>query len=143
MLCFAATCVATIYHYGFGWRAPYALSSLPVLLGTVGGIGLLFGPAGLLWLKAKRDPVLSGAKQTGMDVGFLTLLWLSSTSGLLLLALRESPAMGVLLGIHLGIIMALFVTLPYGKFVHAVYRFAALLRFHLERRRAVPEISAE
>ena len=143
MLCFAATCVATVYHYGFGWKAPYALSSLPVLLGTAGGIGLLFGPAGLLWLKAKRDPVLAGAKQMGMDVGFLTLLWLSSASGLLLLALRESSAMGVLLGIHLGIITALFVTLPYGKFVHAVYRFAALLRFHLERRRAVPEISAE
>ena len=143
MLCFAATCVATIYHYGFGWKAPYALSSLPVLLGTAGGIGLLIGPAGLLWLKAKRDPVLAGAKQIGMDVGFLTLLWLSGASGLLLLALRESSAMGVLLGIHLGIIMALFVTLPYGKFVHAVYRFAALLRFHLERRRAVPEIGAE
>ena len=143
MLCFAATCVATIYHYGFGWKAPYALSSLPVLLGTFGGIGLLIGPAGLLWRKAKRDPVLAGAKQIGMDVGFLTLLWLSSASGLLLLALRESSAMGVLLGIHLGIIMALFVTLPYGKFVHAVYRFAALVRFHLERRRAVPEVSAE
>ncbi len=143
MLCFAATCVATIYHYGFDWKAPYALSSLPVLLGTFGGIGLLIGPAGLLWLKAKRDPVLAGAKQIGMDVGFLTLLWLSSASGLLLLALRESSAMGVLLGIHLGIIMALFVTLPYGKFVHAVYRFAALVRFHLERQRAVPEIGAE
>jgi citrate/tricarballylate utilization protein len=143
MLCFAATCVATIYHYGFGWKAPYAFSSLPVLLGTTGAIGLLIGPAGLLWLKARRDPVLSGAKQTGMDVGFLTLLPLSSASGLLLLALRESSAMGVLLGIHLAIIMALFVTLPYGKFVHAVYRSAALVRFHLERERAVPEIGAE
>ncbi|TMG80956.1 MAG: tricarballylate utilization 4Fe-4S protein TcuB, partial [Betaproteobacteria bacterium] len=117
MLCFAATCVATIYHYGFGWTAPYAFSSVPVLLGTAGGIGLLIGPTGLLWLKAKRDPVLAAQKQAGMDVGFLTLLLLSSGSGLLLLALRESSAMGVLLGIHLGVIMALFVTLPYGKFV--------------------------
>lgn len=143
MLCFAATCVATIYHYGFGWKAPYTVSSLPVLLGIAGGIGLLIGPVGLLWLKAIRDPALSGAKQTGMDVGFLALLWLSSVSGLLLLALREASSMGVLLGIHLGTVMALFVTLPYGKFVHAVYRFAALVRFHLERQRAGPEISAE
>ena len=73
----------------------------------------------------------------------LALLLLSSVSGLLLLALRQSSAMGVLLGIHLGIIVALFVTLPYGKFVHAVYRFAALVRFHLERQRTGPEISAE
>jgi len=102
----------------------------------------LIGPTGLLWLKAKRDPVLAGQKQIGMDVGFLTLLLLSSVSGMLLLALRESSAMGVLLGIHLGVIMALFVTLPYGKFVHAVYRFGALVRFHLERKRAVPDIGA-
>jgi citrate/tricarballylate utilization protein len=143
MLCFAATCVATIYHYGFGWKAPYAFSSLPVLLGTAGGIGLLIGPTGLLWLKTIRNRALSGAKQTGMDVGFLALLLLSSVSGLLLLALRESSAMGVLLGIHLGIILALFVTLPYGKFVHGLYRLVALVRFHLERRRTAPGIGAE
>ncbi len=143
MLCFGATCVATLYHYGFGWRAPYPWSSLPVMLGTAGGVGLLIGPAGLLWLMAIRDPALSGERQAGMDVGFLVLLALSSLSGLLLLALRESAAMGPILGIHLGIVMALFITLPYGKFVHAVYRLAALVRFHLERRRPVPNISAE
>jgi len=143
MLCFAATCTGTIYHYAFGWKAPYALSSLPVLLGTAGGIGLLIGPAGLLWLRAIRDPALSGTRQTGMDVGFLVLLALAGVSGLLLLALRESAAMGVLLGLHLAIVMALFITLPYGKFVHAVYRFAALVRFHLERGRAAPSINPE
>ncbi len=41
MLCFAATCVATLYHYLLGRTAPYALTSLPVLLGTAGGFGLL------------------------------------------------------------------------------------------------------
>jgi citrate/tricarballylate utilization protein len=56
MLCFAATCVATLYHYA-GWEAPYALTSLPVLLGTLGGIGLLVGPAGLLWLNLRRHPL--------------------------------------------------------------------------------------
>ena len=44
MLCFAATCVATLYHYALGRAAPYPLASLPVLLGTAGGIGLLIGP---------------------------------------------------------------------------------------------------
>jgi citrate/tricarballylate utilization protein len=33
--------------------------------------------------------------------------------------------------------MALFLTLPYGKFVHAFYRFAALLRFQRERNTPV------
>jgi citrate/tricarballylate utilization protein len=143
MLCFAATCVATVYHYVFGWNAPYPFWSLPVLLGTSGGIGLLIGPAGLLWLKGIRDPALSSDKQTGMDVAFLVLLLLVSVTGLMLLALRETAAMGVLLAAHLGVVMALFITLPYGKFVHAVYRFAALVRYHLERKRPLPEIGTE
>ncbi|HEY2968263.1 MAG TPA: tricarballylate utilization protein TcuB, partial [Casimicrobiaceae bacterium] len=40
-------------------------------------------------------------------------------------------------------VMALFITLPYGKFVHAVYHFAALVRYHLERKRPLPELGAE
>jgi citrate/tricarballylate utilization protein len=143
LLCFAATCVATVYHYGLGLHAPYALWSLPTLLGTVGGIALLVGPAGLLVIRARRDAALANEKQAGMDVGFLVLLVLVSSTGLLLLALRENAAMGIVLAVHLGAVMALFVTLPYGKFVHAVYRFAALVRFYLERRRPVPELGPE
>lgn len=143
MLCFAATSVATIYHYGFGWKAPYPILSVPVALGIAGGIGLLVGPVGLLWLKHRRDPELADPEQTGMDVSFLVLLFLISLTGLALLFLRETRAMGVLLAVHLGVVLALFLTLPYGKFVHALYRFAALVRFHIERRRQLPEIGTE
>ena len=143
MLCFAATTVATVYHYVFGWKAPYPFWSVPVVLGTVGGIGLLVGPFGLLWLKMRRDDALTDPRQTGMDVGFLALLFLTSLTGLLLLGLRETAAMGVLLAVHLGFVLALFLTLPYGKFVHALYRFAALVRFHIEARRPLPEIGSE
>ena len=143
MLCFAATCVATVYHYVFGWRAPYGFWSAPVLLGTLGGLGLLVGPAGLLWLKRRRDPDLADPSQDGMDVGFIALLFVVSATGLALLALRETAAMGIVLAVHLGSVLALFVTLPYGKFMHALYRFAALTRFHIERRRPLPEIGSE
>ena len=143
LLCFAATVVATIYHYIFGWPAPYPLYSLPVILGTLGGLGLLVGPVGLLWLRARRDPSLVDRSQDGMDVGFLALLFLTSATGLALMALRETAAMGPLLAVHLGFVMALFVTLPYGKFVHALYRFAALVRFHIERRRPLPDVASE
>jgi len=37
--------------------------------------------------------------------------------------------------VHLGIVLALFLTLPYGKFVHAIYRSAALVKYALERSR--------
>lgn len=143
LLCFAATCVATVYHYAFGRPAPYPFWSLPVLLGTVGGAALVGGAAGLLWLKARRNAALASEQQTGMDLGFLALLVLVGITGLLLLALRETAAMGILLAVHLGVVLALFITLPYGKFVHAVYRFAALVRSHVERRRPLAELGTE
>ncbi|HZW21863.1 tricarballylate utilization 4Fe-4S protein TcuB [Noviherbaspirillum sp.] len=134
MLCFAATSVATLYHYLFGWEAPYALTSLPVLLGTAGGIGLLIGPAGLLWLNLRRNPVHGDAEQKPMDRGFIVLLLLTSLTGLALLAWRDTGAMALLLALHLGVVMALFLTLPYGKFAHGIFRSAALLKWAIEKR---------
>jgi citrate/tricarballylate utilization protein len=138
MLCFAATCVATVYHYGLGLQAPYPVRSLPVLLGTAGGIGLLVGPAGLLWLNLRRHPAHGDPSQKPMDLGFIALLFFSSLTGLALLLWRETSAMPWLLSIHLGVVMALFLTLPYGKFAHAVYRSAALLKYQIERRQPKP-----
>jgi citrate/tricarballylate utilization protein len=135
MLCFAATCVATLYHYLFKLEAPYAFTSLPVLFGTAGGIGLLAGPAGLLWLNFRRNPQHGDAAQRPMDRGFIALLLLTSVSGLALLAMRDSSMMGPLLAVHLGVVMALFLTLPYGKFAHGIYRSAALLKWSVEKRR--------
>lgn len=132
LLCFAATAVATVYDHGFGWIAPYGYTSAPVLLGTVGGVGLLAGTGGLIWLKMLSDPAPAARQLLGMDVAFLALLFLTSLTGLALLALRATPAMGALLAVHLGFVLALFVVLPYSKFVHGIYRAGALLRHALE-----------
>jgi citrate/tricarballylate utilization protein len=126
VLCFAATSVAAFYDNVLGWSAPYPFFSLPVVLGCVGGVGLLIGPAGLLWLKRSQNPDRTDRVQSRMDVVFVIMLLLTSATGFLLLAVRESAAMGTLLGIHLGIVFGLFVTMPYGKFVHGFYRFIAL-----------------
>jgi citrate/tricarballylate utilization protein len=126
-LCFASTTVAAFYHGVFGWRAPYGYSSLPVVLGTLGGAGLLAGSSGLSMLRRRRDPALGDPAQAGFDESFLALLFASSLSGLAVLMLRDRPVMGPLLLVHLGTVLALFVTLPYGKFVHGVYRMAALM----------------
>ena len=134
LLCFAATSVATLYHYLFAREAPYPWWDLPVVLGTLGGIGLLIGPAGLLAEKFKRDPALVDQKRTGMDVAFIVILFLTSFTGLALLLWRDTAAMGPLLALHLGVVFALFITLPYGKFVHGLYRYVALVRYARERR---------
>jgi citrate/tricarballylate utilization protein len=132
-LCFASTTVAALYHVVFGWRAPYAMTSLPVLLGTAGGVGLLVGPAGLLACRRVRDPAREAPGQSSLDTSFIALLFLTSLSGLLLLAWRDGLAMGALLVIHLGFVLAVFLTLPYGKFVHGIYRVAALVQYARER----------
>lgn len=134
MLCFAATSVATIYHYLFGWQAPYGYLSLPVILGTVGGIGLLIGPAGLFWLNLKRAPAHGDSSQQPMDRGFIALLFLTSLTGLLLLVLRDTSLMALLLAIHLGVVMGLFLMLPYSKFAHGIFRSASLLKWAIEKR---------
>jgi citrate/tricarballylate utilization protein len=127
-LCFASTSVAALYHSVFGWEAPYGYSSLPVILGTLGGVGLVTGPVGQWWDRRRRDPALADPAQRGMDDGLLLLLWMTSVSGLLLLAGRTLSIMAPLLVVHLGVVLALFVTLPYGKFVHGLYRLLALVQ---------------
>jgi citrate/tricarballylate utilization protein len=133
LLCFASTVVATFYDHFLGLIAPYPFFSLPVLLGTVGGLGMLAGAGGLLWIKIMTDPVPVARKVLGGDYAFLALLLLAAATGLLLLALRGTSAMGVLLAVHLGVILALFLMLPYSKMVHGLYRSAALLRAAVER----------
>ena len=134
MLCFAATSVATVYHYAFGWLAPYDLPSAPKLLGAVGGVALLLGTVQLLRLNLARHPAQGDAAQRPMDLGFIALLMLTSLSGLGLWLARGHAGQTVWLAVHLGVVMALFVTLPYGKFAHGVFRCAALLKYQIERR---------
>ncbi len=133
MLCFASTTVAWIYDHFLGLVAPYPFFSAPVLLGTTGGIGMMIGTGGLLWLKFVTDQAPTARRLLGADVALLLLLFLVAATGLLLLCLRETPAMALLLAVHLGFVLALFLLLPYSKFVHGLYRSLALLRDRRER----------
>ncbi len=133
LLCFAATSVATLYDHLLAWPAPYPFFSVPVLLGTLGGLGLVVGTAGLFWLKLSGDQAPRARRLLGADAGLLLLLFLVAASGLLLLAVRATGAMGVTLAVHLGLVLALFLTLPYSKSVHALYRTGALIRHAIER----------
>jgi citrate/tricarballylate utilization protein len=133
LLCFAATTTGFIYHSFLGWPAPYPFISAPVLLGTVGGVLMLIGTVGLFAMKLVDDPMPAVRRLLGGDVALLMLLAMIALTGLILLALRATGAMGFAMAVHLGFILAFFVVLPYSKMVHSVYRSAALLRRAVER----------
>ncbi len=130
---FISTSLAFVYQDLLHILPPYALTSAPVVFGAIGGVALILGTGGLIYFKMQsdRDPELKTA--SGMDYVFLVTLGLTALSGMLTLILRSTAAMGGILVLHLGCIAALFASAPYGKFVHAVYRTLALVRYEAEQ----------
>ncbi len=130
---FVSTSLAFIYQDFFHMLPPYSLTSAPVIFGSVGGVALLLGTCGLTYYKLQSDREPAAAAASGMDYVFLATLALTALTGMLTLILRATAAMGSILVLHLACIAALFVTAPYGKFVHAVYRTLALIRYEIEQ----------
>lgn len=133
---FASTATAAFYDHVLGLPAPYPWLSLPVLLGLAGGVAMTAGLCGLILLKLRMDREPADEEGRGMELGFLGLLLAVNGTGLLLLFLRETAAMGFLLALHLAAVAAFFALLPYSKFVHALYRWAALVKNASEQKEA-------
>jgi citrate/tricarballylate utilization protein len=126
--------VAAFYENFMSRTAPYPLLGLPVMIGIIGGTMLMTGAGGLFIYKWRSDRAPSSPGFIGLDLAFSQMLFLISLSGLLLLVLRETKAMGLLLAVHFGLVLSFFLTLPYGKFVHALYRYAALVQNAIEEK---------
>ena len=131
-----STCLAAIYQEFFHRIPPYSFTSFPVLFGSIGGVAMIVGVGGLMVIKSKSDPHPADSGAQKLDYSFLIILGLSSLSGLLTLILRTTSAMGILLTIHLGLVGALFISAPYGKFIHALYRSLALISHRVSVHRA-------
>jgi citrate/tricarballylate utilization protein len=129
-----ATISAFILQDGFGQLPPYPIVSVPVIFGAAGGIAMIVGATGMLYLKWRSDRAPADGKTYNLDWLFLLSLDSVSLTGMLLLVLRESALMPALLVIHIATVLALYVSAPYGKFAHFVYRIAALVQNRLEER---------
>jgi citrate/tricarballylate utilization protein len=134
LCCLASTAAAHAAHHFLGRLAPYPLTSPPVLLGAIGGGGIVVGCVGLASIKALADPRPTAPTTQADGAALLASLFVVAASGLALLALRETPAMGLLLTMHLGATFGFLASLPYGKFTHGPFRAAALLRAVMERQ---------
>lgn len=135
---FVSTTLAYIYQDWLHELPPYSLGSAPVIFGALGGVGLLAGCAGLIWCKLHSDREPMGKGAYGLDYDFLCILALTALTGLLTLVLRSTAALGSLLALHLALVAALFISAPYGKFVHAMYRFLALVKWYAEQDQPRP-----
>lgn len=135
---FVSTTVAFIYEDFLHRLAPYPLYSAPVVLGSIGGIAMMIGVACLISIKRKSDRRPGTQQSYRMDYAFLVTLGMAALTGMLTLAFRETKALGTMLILHLAFVAALFITAPYGKFVHMVYRILALVRYHLEQVSQTP-----
>jgi citrate/tricarballylate utilization protein len=141
--CVGSTVSAAIIQHIVGTMPPYPFISVPVLLGTVGGAGMALGCAGLIVLKRAaardgRDPDRAAARDAidpemvDRDYAFIVALGALAITGLLVEVLRSTTIFGVILVIHLAVIAVCFAVAPYSKFVHAVYRYLALVQDHME-----------
>ena len=128
LLCLASTSSGTVLHYAFDMQAPYGFFSLPKLLGIPGGVLLTVGAVALMWLKTKADPELGAPSVWGGEMAFVVLLGATGATGLALYAATGTAFLSPLLALHLGTVLAFFLTTPYSKMVHGFYRLAALIR---------------
>lgn len=128
LLCFASTCTGTLYHYFLGLTAPYPLFSLPKLFGVSGGVLLSSGTLALAYLKSHANPELGSKISVVADYVFVGLLFLVSTTGLLLYWFSGTNLASLWLIIHLAFVAVFFIGIPYSKMAHGFFRLAALCR---------------
>jgi citrate/tricarballylate utilization protein len=130
---FVATVAAAIQQDVFGVDPPFGLLSIPVIFGTVGGISTVSGCVGFM-VVARRTRRGKSTTSARLDRMFGVMLLATTASGLLVLVLRSTVALGPVLLLHLALVGGFFLCLPYSKFVHAAYRYIALVQFHIETK---------
>jgi quinone-modifying oxidoreductase subunit QmoC len=98
------------------------------ILGNVSAVFLLVG---VIWLIVNRfgDPLRGGISRA-FDLFFLLVVLLVIITGVLAevgaFALAPALAVGIYF-VHLGAVLCLFLTFPYSKFAHMVYRTLAMV----------------
>lgn len=136
LLCFIATNLGAIWTHFLDLNAPYDFTQAPKIFGLAGGIMLCLGTLGMLYLKLISDKDIVDKNSVNMDYALIIMLFLSSFSGLALMALKASALLAYMLYFHLSTVLVLFIMLPYSKFVHIFYRFIALLKYNTDEHKS-------
>jgi citrate/tricarballylate utilization protein len=138
LACLVSTVSAGVTQDLAGSRPPYPLLSVPVVAGTLGGMGLVVGSVGLLALGVRSDPQATDEAMAGRNEHLLAGLALLGATGVAVLATRGSTAYGPVLVLHLAAVAVAFAVAPLTKFNHVLYRLLALVQDNLERSGPLP-----
>jgi citrate/tricarballylate utilization protein len=132
LACLLSTISAAVLQDFLGRQPPYGLVSLPVALGSLGGIGLITGCTGMLVLRYRAAPRQTDVDDAMASYGLLVALDLIAVTGMVLLISRSTSAFGIVMVVHLAAVVTCIAIAPYTKFVHFVYRFLSLVEDELE-----------
>jgi quinone-modifying oxidoreductase subunit QmoC len=114
--------------YAFGYLTPWPLWHPVKILGNLSGMAVL--AAVLVFAYRRITDGQKAGKSTYADWLFLAILLLTTLTGFLceLLRLADLPRLAYpMYVVHLTLIFALLVYVPYSKFAHVVYRSTAML----------------
>jgi citrate/tricarballylate utilization protein len=131
-LCLVSTIAAGVMQDLAGIDPPYPVLSVPVISGLIGGIAMTIGCTALLFVKAGSSRDTTTEQMAAKDYALLTSLDVLAVTGLLVLLTRDTPAYAILLIVHLVAVAFTFLSAPYSKFTHVIYRTLALVRDNLE-----------
>lgn len=132
LLTFASTTSAAIMENVLGLYPPYPVLSVPVVLGSVGGIMAIVGCVISLRAKKQSDASLTTRGMLRADRALLWALLFINLSGMFTLVFRETAAFGWTFVVHFAAVLVFFVFAPYTKFVHWVFRVLATYKDVLE-----------
>ena len=123
-----ATSSAAVIQHIIGYFPPYPIFSLPVLSGTIGGLMIISGAIGFLYMKSISDKSKASDTMLKMDYWVVYLLLFTAITGMLALVTRTSMFMGLIFIIHLSFVGTLYLVAPYSKLNHIVFRYLALVK---------------
>jgi len=127
-----------VVMYGFHMELPLPQSHWIKLLGNFSAVLLVFGCGSLIYYRVK-DGITSDVAGTSnpLDVFFLAVVTTVVATGVVIEIGRyvlHAQVAAALYVVHLGAVTCLFLTIPYSKFAHLVYRTLALVHERLVQR---------